>query len=47
MKRKTLERTMSNSFLNQVTVDYVPFEEDKVYDSIFNQYERVIIENLD
>ena len=46
MKRKTLERTMSNSFLNQVTVDYVPFEEDKVYDSIFNQYERVIIESL-
>lgn len=37
---------MSNSFLNQVVVDYVPFEEDKVYDSIFNQYERVIIESL-
>lgn len=37
---------MSNSFLNQVTVDYDPLVDDNVYDSIFKQYERVIVESL-
>lgn len=37
---------MSYNFLNQVTVDYNPLENDNVYDSIFKQYERVIVESL-
>ncbi len=37
---------MVNSFLNHASSDFYPEVEDKVMDSIFKQYERVIVESL-
>lgn len=37
---------MADSFVKQVETDFVPDREENVYESIFSQYERVVIQSL-
>jgi len=37
---------MSTTFIGQVDYNYVPDKNDNVMDSIFKQYERVVVESL-